>query len=90
MLISAAFAVEEKTIKKRGLVGLGWGGWGGLDGGLSGGLSGLSLGGLEGHGKSVAIAIQEKPVPVAVPHPVAVPVDRPYPVKVRISYFSRR
>jgi len=78
VLVSAAFAVEEKTVKKRGLVSLGYGG---LD------LSGLSgLGGYDGGygGHSVAIAVKEKAVavPVAVPQPVAVPVDRPYPVKV--------
>lgn len=76
MLISAAFAGEEKTIKKRGLTLGGWG-LGGLDG-LDGGWG----------GKGVAIAVQHKAVPVAVPHPVPVVVDRPYPVKVRINYFN--
>lgn len=74
MLISVAFA-EDKTVQKRGLLGLGYGGLG-----HGGGL----LGGELGHG-SVAVAIQEKPVavPVAVPKPYPVAVDRPVPVKVR-------
>lgn len=73
MLISAAYAgekaeenVEEKAIKKRGLLGLGLG-YGGHGG----------YGGYEG-GHSVAIAT----VPVEVPKPYPVAVDRPYPVKV--------
>lgn len=74
MLISVALAAAEedkKTVEKRGLYGLGYGG------------EGLYGGELD-HGK-VAIAIQEKPVavPVPVPKPYPVPVDRPYPVKVR-------
>lgn len=86
MLISVALAAAEedkKTVEKRGLYGLGYGG------------EGLYGGELD-HGK-VAIAIQEKPVavPVPVPKPYPVPVDRPYPVKVRkflkddSSSFSR-
>lgn len=76
MLISAAFAGEEKTISKRGLT---LGGW---EYG-----SGLSLGGYEGYGKSYTI-VKEKAVPVAVPHPVPVLVDRPVHVKVRNNYFN--
>lgn len=71
MLISVALAAEEKTVQKRGLLGLGLGGWAG------------GLGGELGHGH-LAVAIQEKPiavpVPVLKPYPVA--VDRPIPVKV--------
>ena len=80
MLISVALAAAEedkKTVEKRGLYGLGYGG------------EGLYGGELD-HGK-VAIAIQEKPVavPVPVPKPYPVPVDRPYPVKVRRFSFKR-
>lgn len=77
MLISAAFAGEEKTISKRGLTLGGYEEYG----------SGLSLGGYEGYGKSYTI-FKEKAVPVAVPHPVPVLVDRPVPVKVRNNYFN--
>lgn len=79
MLIAAAFAVEEKTVQKRGLY---LGDYGLSDlGGLSG-YGGLD-GGLDDH-KQIAIAIKEKTVavPVLVPHPVPVTVDRPVPVKV--------
>ena len=76
MLISAAMAGEEKTVQKRGLLDLGYGGWE-----LGDGLSGGELGG------KLAIAIKEKPVAVAVPVPKPYPVavDRPVPVKVRKS-----
>ena len=69
MLITAAMAGEEKTVQKRGLLDLGYGG--------------LELGGAE-WGK-VAVAIKERPVavPVPVPKPYPVAVDRPVPVKVR-------
>jgi hypothetical protein len=86
MLIAAAFAAEEKAVKKRGLYGLGYGlggGYGG-HGGLSGygGYSGYS--GYGGHGVTVAVAEKPVPITIAVPHPVPVPVDRPYPVKVSV------
>lgn len=75
MLISTAMAGEEKTVQKRGLLDLGYGG---LE--LGGGLDGAEWG-------KVAVAIREKPVaiPVPVPKPYPVTVDRPVPVKVRKS-----
>lgn len=82
MLISMAFAAEEKTVQKRGLLNLGYG-LGGL--GLSDGLYGGDL----GHGK-LAVAVQEKAVavPYPVPRPYPVAVDRPVPVKVRKFYMD--
>lgn len=96
MLISVAFAAEEKAeeknVQKRGLVGLSLGGWdGGLGGyggyGGYGGLGGLGYGGLDGgHGwANDHTKVITKTLVTTVPKPVAVavPVDRPYPVKVR-------
>lgn len=79
-----AFA-EDKAVQKRGLLDLGYGGYGhGGYGGYGHGLGGGLLGDFGGHGH-VAVAIQEKAVavPVAVPRPYPVAVDRPVPVKVR-------
>lgn len=80
MLIAVAFAAEEKTVQKRGLLGLG--GLGDL--GLGG--HGLLGGGL-GHG-SVAVAVHDRPVavPYPVPKPYPVAVDRPVAVKVRKTF----
>ncbi|CAK9806614.1 Zinc finger protein 512B [Anthophora plagiata] len=77
MLISAAFAAEEKTVQKRGLLNLGIG-----HGGWNDGLLGAEL----GHGK-LAVAVHDRPVAVPVPvlKPYPVAVDRPVPVKVPVA-----
>lgn len=102
LLITVAYAVEDKAddknVKKRGLLGLGYG-YGGY--GAHGlGVHGLSAHGLGAHGLGVhgvvdggwahgldhhtTVLTKTVAVPHAVPvHvPVHVPVDRPYPVKV--------
>lgn len=79
MLVAAVVAEEEKTPKKRGLFGLGYG-YGDYGHGLDHGYYGHDLGHHEHH----TVHVKAVPVPYPVPKPYPVHVDRPYPVKVRI------